>query len=207
MALQLDRAKLCCSVCLDLLKDPVTISCGHSYCMSCIKSRWDEEDQKKIYSCPHCKQTFTPRPALVESAMFADLVETLKKTSLQAAPHYSTPGDVACDFCSGRKLKALRSCLVCRVSYCELHLQPHYESPAFEKHKLVEPIQNLQDKFCSRHDEVMKLFCRSDQLIICILCSMDDHKDHDTVSAAAERLRPAVHHTGCSQCCSLAASK
>ncbi|KAL7884145.1 hypothetical protein AOLI_G00069150 [Acnodon oligacanthus] len=179
-----------CTICLDLLKDPVAIPCGHSYCLGCIEGCWAQDDHRGVYSCPQCRHSFTPRPVLNKNTMLAELAEGLRKTRLQAAPPAGSPagsGDVECDVCTGSKLRAVKSCLVCLASYCDAHIQPHYESPAFKKHKLAEASMNLQEKICSLHDKLLEVFCRTDQQCVCLLCVMDEHSGHKTVSAAAER--------------------
>ncbi|XP_058251587.1 E3 ubiquitin/ISG15 ligase TRIM25-like [Hemibagrus wyckioides] len=175
-----------CSICLDLFKDPVGLSCGHSFCMVCINGFWDQEAQQGVYSCPQCRQTFTPRPAVSKNSVLAKVVETLKKTGQATCPAQSSSGpeDVECDSCTESKSKAIKSCLVCLASFCETHLQPHYKSPAFKKHKLVEASSRLQEQICSQHDKLLEVYCRTDQQCICMLCTMDEHKGHDTVSAA-----------------------
>ncbi|KAF4092041.1 hypothetical protein AMELA_G00016490 [Ameiurus melas] len=82
---QLSVDQFRCPVCLDLLKDPVTIPCGHNYCMVCINGFWDQKDQKGVYSCPQCRDTVTPRPVLRRNNMLAEVVEKLKKAEVQAA--------------------------------------------------------------------------------------------------------------------------
>ncbi|XP_058872575.1 tripartite motif-containing protein 16-like [Acipenser ruthenus] len=178
-----------CSVCLELLKDPVTTACGHSYCMGCIKNCWDQADHTGVYSCPQCRETFTPRPVLRRNTMLAEVVEKLKKTGLSPPPaqSYAGPGEVSCDFCTGRKFKAVKSCLTCLASYCETHVKPHYEGAAFKRHKLINAIGNLEQKLCAEHQKVLEGFCRTDQTCICWLCTEKEHKSHDTVSAETER--------------------
>ncbi|KAL2087473.1 hypothetical protein ACEWY4_016301 [Coilia grayii] len=179
-----------CPICLDLLKNPVAIHCGHSFCMDCIAGFWNEEDLKGVYSCPQCRQTFTPRPVLGKNTILADMVEMLKKSGIHSDPPtvtYAEPGDVECGVCTGRKQKAVKSCLVCLSSYCESHLRAHDDLFPGRKHKMVDADGKLEDLICSQHDKRLEVFCRTDQTCICMLCVMDEHSGHKTVSVAAER--------------------
>ncbi|XP_030276465.1 protein NLRC3-like isoform X5 [Sparus aurata] len=43
----------CCVLCQDILKDPVSTSCGHWFCKQCISSYWDQFASPGDY-CPQC---------------------------------------------------------------------------------------------------------------------------------------------------------
>ncbi|KAM9496945.1 E3 ubiquitin/ISG15 ligase TRIM25-like [Clarias gariepinus] len=190
-SISVDQDQFICPICLDLLSDPVTVPCGHCFCKRCINGYWDQEDNNRVYCCPQCRDTFTPRPVLRRNNMLAEVVEKLKKKmELQAASPahcYTASADVDCDFCTERKDKAISSCLVCLASFCETHLKPHLESAALKKHQLIEASGNLAEKICSKHDKVLEVYCRTDQSFICCLCLMEKHKSHDTVSVTAYR--------------------
>ncbi|KTF95671.1 hypothetical protein cypCar_00046889 [Cyprinus carpio] len=167
-----------CPVCLDGLKEPVTIPCGHSYCMSCITDCWGQKEQGSPYRCPQCRESFSQRPLLKKNTLIAEMMETLQQTALQTAA-------VDCDVCTTEKSRAVKSCLQCLASFCQTHLQLHYQSPAFMKHKLVEASRNIQENICLSHGKLLEIYCQDDRQCICCLCT-DDHKGHSVVSLDSE---------------------
>ncbi|XP_062282545.1 E3 ubiquitin-protein ligase TRIM39-like [Scomber scombrus] len=166
-----------CSICLDVFTDPVSTPCGHNFCKNCINEHWNSNDQ---YPCPLCKKVFYTRPELHINTL---LNEVVSHSSEQQA---DKPGEVPCDVCTGTKLKALKSCLVCLTSYCETHLEPHLTALGLKRHQLIDPVENLEDRMCMKHDKPLELFCKTDQTYVCVLCSVLDHKTHEFVPLKEE---------------------
>uniref|UniRef100_A0A673MI68 E3 ubiquitin-protein ligase TRIM39-like n=1 Tax=Sinocyclocheilus rhinocerous TaxID=307959 RepID=A0A673MI68_9TELE len=168
--------ELHCSVCLDVFTDPVSTPCGHNFCKSCLNQCWDNSQDCK---CPLCKETFSKRPDLKINTALRQVAQLFqKKSSLSKS-------EVLCDICDERKKKALKSCLLCQTSYCETHLEFHHKI-YLKKHKLLDPVKNMKDYICQKHERPLELFCRDDQTRLCVFCTDGDHKTHNTVPLEEE---------------------
>ncbi|XP_035856034.1 E3 ubiquitin-protein ligase TRIM39-like isoform X1 [Sander lucioperca] len=178
-----------CSICLDVFTDPVSTPCGHNFCKNCITEHWNTSNR---CLCPICKEGFTTRPGLRVNTFISEMVAQFRQSAQQKASSSSSeqqvskPGEVPCDVCTGTKLKALKSCLVCLVSYCETHLEPHLTASRLKRHQLIDPVENLEDRMCTKHDKPLELFCKTDQTCVCMICTVLDHKTHDVVPLKEE---------------------
>ncbi|XP_036962016.1 E3 ubiquitin-protein ligase TRIM39-like [Acanthopagrus latus] len=185
----LSEDQFLCSICLDVFTDPVTTSCGHNFCKTCLIKNWSINYRCR---CPMCKEVFTTKPDLKVNTLLSEMVSQFRQSAQQKASSSSSeqqvskPGEVPCDVCTGTRLKALKSCLVCLASYCQTHLEPHLTASGLKRHQLIDPVENLEDRMCLKHNKLLELFCRTDQTCVCVLCPVLDHKMHEFVSLKEE---------------------
>ncbi|XP_060731285.1 E3 ubiquitin-protein ligase TRIM39-like [Tachysurus vachellii] len=180
--------QLQCPICLDVFTDPVSTPCGHNYCMICLKEFWDSSSHCQ---CPVCKEEFPKRPELrvnmFISALAAPFNKSVQVKSSNTADKFPVKAKkVLCDSCTEEKLEALKSCLHCGVSYCNTHLINHKATAKLMKHKLIDPVENLEDYICQKHEIPLELFCRDDQTCVCQFCTEGEHKSHNTVPLEEE---------------------
>nr|XP_046236849.1 E3 ubiquitin-protein ligase TRIM21-like isoform X2 [Scatophagus argus] len=198
MASALSEEQFRCTICLDVFDNPVSIPCGHNFCLGCIKRFWDMR-HKSV--CPLCKEAFKRRPELRINVGLKDITEQFKR-SLKDKPKYklvppkrriprhpSMSEEVPCDVCQGSKSTAVKSCLVCRESYCEIHLTPHLRDQVKTKHLLTDPGTFITSHLCENHNRLLEKFCKMDNTPVCMKCIERDHKHHEIVPLENESRR------------------
>uniref|UniRef100_A0A8C9XCH8 Uncharacterized protein n=1 Tax=Sander lucioperca TaxID=283035 RepID=A0A8C9XCH8_SANLU len=55
-----------------------------------------------------------------------------------------------------------------------------------KRHQLIDPVENLEGRICTKHDKLLELFCKTDQTCVCMLCNVLKHKMHDVVPLKEE---------------------
>ncbi|KAM4631640.1 E3 ubiquitin/ISG15 ligase TRIM25-like [Discoglossus pictus] len=176
------REELNCSICTNIYTDPVTLPCGHTYCLECINKTWDNQDDGDI-SCPGCRQRFRRRPELKINLRLFNIVERF---------HHTLPGQeeetgIFCTYCIHAPVPATKSCLMCEASLCDNHVRVHSKS---EEHVLSEPTTSWGNRKCSIHKKLLEYYCSEDAACICVSCSMaGDHRGHqvEMLNEASEK--------------------
>ncbi|XP_053200116.1 E3 ubiquitin-protein ligase TRIM21-like [Scomber japonicus] len=184
----LSEDQFLCSICLDVFTHPVTIPCGHNFCKNCITEHWNINSQSQ---CPVCKELFERKPELRVNTIICEMAaqfrqSTVIKSSNCSEQQQAKTEEVLCDVCTETKLKAVKSCLVCLTSYCETHLELHQKITVMTRHKLIDPVKNLEDRMCKKHDRPLDLFCKTDQMCVCLSCAETDHKLHHIIPLIEE---------------------
>ncbi|KAA0710750.1 E3 ubiquitin-protein ligase TRIM7 [Triplophysa tibetana] len=190
--------ELTCSICLEIFTEPVSTPCGHNFCQSCIGGYWASSS---VCTCPLCKRPFGERPELCINRVFAHIAQKYKEKRYGEPPKPKprqmsisdgvslTEADeqIFCDICSGKKQKAVSSCLTCTASYCEIHVLPHRQTSFYSSHRLLDPHEALRGRTCPQHGRLLEVYCRTDEKCICAICVLEEHRTHTTVSIQTER--------------------
>ncbi|XP_063051695.1 tripartite motif-containing protein 16-like protein [Engraulis encrasicolus] len=201
-----------CPICLELLRDPVAIPCGHNYCMDCIRSYWDQDEQRGCYSCPQCRHTSPCRPVLNKNPLIAQLVDkvrtritaTTSSSSASAAVHNChLPSHVRCEFCAGVKILpgeddyAALPCLSAESVHVVCGGMVEDSGSAADASCCVpvvtrrggrceemDAVKQLRDNICSHSEKLLEMFGHSHQ-----------HHQHQQQQQCLCYLCPAKRHT------------
>ncbi|XP_033988851.1 nuclear factor 7, ovary-like [Trematomus bernacchii] len=133
---------LCCTVCHDIFKDPVVLSCSHSFCRDCLQNWWTE---KVIKECPLCKRSSVYEPPC--NLVLKNLCETFLQERGQRSPEAlcSLHSEKLKLFCLDHQQPV---CVVCRDSekHSDHRFRPIDEAARQHKKELQETLQPFKEK-------------------------------------------------------------
>ncbi|XP_034443395.1 nuclear factor 7, brain-like [Hippoglossus hippoglossus] len=134
---------LCCPVCHDVFRDPVLLSCSHSFCKDCVKSWWKD---KEVKECPVCKRRSSKDHPPVNLAL-KNLCETFLQERDQSSSHAlcSLHSEKLRLFCLDHQQPV---CVVCRDSekHSDHRFRPIDEAAQQHKKQLQETLEPLKEK-------------------------------------------------------------
>ncbi|XP_028399228.1 tripartite motif-containing protein 45-like isoform X2 [Dendronephthya gigantea] len=172
-----------CAVCYKLLDNPKVFPCLHSYCYNCIVRL---AKRKPGLVCPECcvpvEIGYPPDLSKLPTNFFANnVLATLSLEENSEAP------DLICDNCELSEHPVEKRCQDCTRFLCADCAEFHQRSCDTRSHVLLskdklkdnKPAENARALRCSVHrNELMKFYCHTCKVAICINCTVLEHKEH-----------------------------
>ncbi|KAL3882567.1 hypothetical protein ACJMK2_028901 [Sinanodonta woodiana] len=175
-----------CSICLDTLKDPKTLSCNHAFCSGCIEGHVLQNGRNDIFTCPLCNREVKISRDDVNSVMGEGAIES---PIIRVSPK--------CDVC-GPNISAACRCLDCEENYCQVCSEVHIKMKSSRNHTLrdlavldcEEIVAPRRHMYCPEHlEEEIKIVCKACKNIpICQFCKILKHDTHASRLLADEAM-------------------
>lgn len=174
-----EEESFACSVCLETLKEPITLTCGHSYCLGCIENHWDKEDDKGQYSCPQCRQLFAPRPSVAKNNLLAQAMEKLRTNSLKQS---AMVGIYSAEAANQSTMVGIYSAEPAAPVYLDV-----LPDSGPRKGSVYPKLPSVESRLCPQHKQPLDLFCHEDKECVCVMCCQEGHTGHRVVEPQEER--------------------
>ncbi|KAL0236384.1 hypothetical protein GEMRC1_002966 [Eukaryota sp. GEM-RC1] len=148
---------LLCEVCTEMMKDPCTLPCGHSFCRSCILT-W----LKKTPSCPNCRREIETPIDIEQFSVNIKLREAIEA-------HGSSSPDTLCQSCE--EAAAVKFCVQCDNPLCDDCCSLLHKAKFMQSHSIVslKERRKAEIKKCSLHpSKELEYFCSRCCVAVCM---------------------------------------
>lgn len=183
---EIDTEFLTCKICFEPFTDPKSLSCLHTFCTKCLEGHLDGIRTFKYgnfteFSCPVCrKPTTLPTGGirrLPDNFLVANLTEMVKRQRIAALP--------VCEICKlvHKKVTDAKSkCVDCSKMLCPDCVNKHRKTVVTKNHTMYD-IESEKEIECKVHtEEVVRFFCEQCETCICVLCTFQEHAEHEVIS-------------------------
>ena len=198
--------ELTCAICLSRYNQPKLLPCLHSYCKGCLEDMLKKSYEKKSITCPQCKVEHVLPPQGIEGfTTFFTINNLLELLHIHENAATETPVEsIKCT--SGldeNPQAAIARCLTCSDYLCENCCTIHQKQKLSKDHdvKTLEEIKHSDKKtgvrslhkkhHCKEHkNKLLELYCKTCKRVICLLCAVVTHKNHDYIDIS--KVRPEL---------------
>ncbi|KAL3887934.1 hypothetical protein ACJMK2_000319 [Sinanodonta woodiana] len=183
-----------CPICLETLRRPKVLPCGHTYCNSCLQSHISSKvinrgTPQGCFPCPVCRADTTLPDNTASVDHWAELFPVNSIVSSLLDVSVETFGEKFCEFCLkwNRETSAKSFCKDCRRFLCTLCKEHHNETLSRISHDVIDlstdydtsiriPSLSTIEKCLKHLNKSIKFFCMDHSSLCCNTCGFLEHR-------------------------------